>query len=473
MSHENMQEIEAPIGQVKSWLDPFRDMGISLTNWTIRHVPDTWVIAVFLSVIVFSMALCWGGVTATEAVGAWGKGLWALLTLMAQFSFTIMIAYVCAAAPVVARGLDWVGSRTNPDKPWQAVLVMTLFSLATAWVNWAITIVVSAMLAPYMAKHNPKTDYRILVAAAYVGVACMWHSGLSASGALIMATPDNFLIKSGVVTELISFDRIIFSGFNLAMIALSGSIVTLVMVLLTPRADKAEPLTREAAEERIQVAHVERPTHMTFAQKVNWWPGWNIIFGSGCVIVMVKMFMEKGLAAWTIDTYNLCFLALALILTWRPVVFLNACKKGVTGAWGILLQYPLYGGIFGLMSYTQLGHVMTELFVSLATAQTYLPVVYWYSGILSYFVPSGGSKWAIEAPYLIPAARTFGISPASVTLVYGWGDMLTHLLQPFWAIALLDITKTSFGEIAGFCALLFVVYAFVMTSAMFFAPLVL
>ncbi len=87
-----MQEIEIPIGQGKSWLDPFRDMGISLTNWTIRHVPDTWVIAVFLSVIVFAMALCWGGVTATEAVGAWGKGLWALLTLMAQYSFTIMIA---------------------------------------------------------------------------------------------------------------------------------------------------------------------------------------------------------------------------------------------------------------------------------------------------------------------------------------------------------------------------------------------
>jgi short-chain fatty acids transporter len=419
------------------------------------------------------MALCWGKVTPAEAVGAWGKGLWALLTLMAQFSFTIMIAYVCAAAPVVARGLDWIGSRTNPDKPWQAVLVMTVFSLSTAWINWAITIVVSAMLAPYLAKHNPKTDYRILVAAAYVGVACMWHSGLSASGALIMATPDNFLIKAGVVSELITIDRIIFSGFNLAMIALSGSVVTLVMVLLTPRADKAEPLTKEAAEERIQVAHVERPTHMTFAQKVNWWPGWNILCGSGCIIVMVKMFMEKGLAAWTIDTYNLSFLALALFLTWRPVVFLNACKKGVTGAWGILLQYPLYGGIFGLMSYTQLGHVMTDVFVSLATAETYLPVVYWYSGILSYFVPSGGSKWAIEAPYLIPAAKAFGISPASVTLVYGWGDMLTHLLQPFWAIALLDITKTSFGEIAGFCALLFVVYAFVMTGAMFFAPLAL
>jgi len=165
------------------------------------------------------------------------------------------------------------------------------------------------------------------------------------------------------------------------------------------------------------------------------------------------------------------FLTCALFLTGRPIIFLNACKKGVLGAWGILIQFPFYGGIFGLVSYTNLGHVITEFFTSIANERTFLPIVYWYSGILSYFVPSGGSKWAIEAPYLIPAAKSLGISPASVTLVYGWGDMLTHLIQPFWAIPILDITKTSFGQIAGFCAALFFIYAFIMTGFMFFFPL--
>ena len=473
MAHETMQEIAAPQTGPRSWLDPFRDLGISLTNWTIRFVPDTWVIALMLSLLVFGMALGWGNVTPVGAVTAWGKGFWALISLMGQFSFTIMVAYVCASAPIVARGLDRLASCCNPEKPWQAVLMMVLFSLVTAWINWAITIVVSAMLAPYLAKHNPKTDYRILVASAYVGVATMWHSGISASGALIMATPDNFLIKAGVVSELITVDRTIFSAYNFILIAIAATICTAVMVLLTPRPDQAKPLTREEASELIQVTHVAEPVNPTFSQRMNWWPGWNLICGSACLIWIVLSFAKQGLAAWTIDMYNLSFLALALFLTWRPLVFLAGCKKGVTGAWGILLQFPLYGGIFGLVSYTNLGHFLSNVFVDVASQSTYLPIVYWYSGLLSYFVPSGGSKWAIEAPYLIPAAKTFGISPAVVTLVYGWGDMLTHLLQPFWAIALLDITKTSFGQIAGFCALLFVVYAFVMTIAMFFAPMVL
>jgi short-chain fatty acids transporter len=470
VTHGSIAEINIPTGPQRTWLDPFRDLGISLTNWTIRYVPDTWVIALILSIIVFVMTLAWGGVGLGGAIAAWGKGMWALLTLMAEFSFTIMIAYVCAVAPIVARGLNWVASRSNPDKPWQAVLVMTVFSLITAWFNWAITIVISAALVPYLAKHNPKADYRMLVAAAYVGVATMWHSGISASGALIVATPDNFLFKAGILNELITVDRTIFTNINFLMIAVAAAVVILVMVLLTPRPDKAETLSRESAEEMIQVALVPRPDTMTVAQKLNWWPGWNVICGTGCLVWMIMSFSRSGLAAWTIDMYNLAFLTLALFLTWRPVVFLSACRKGVLGAWGILLQFPLYGGIFGLVSFTQLGHVLTNVFVSVATRETYLPIIYWYSGFLSYFVPSGGSKWAIEAPYLIPAAKAFDISPASITLVYGWGDMLTHLLQPFWAIALLDITKTSFGQIAGFCALLFVIYAIVMSAMMFFVP---
>lgn len=473
MSHDSMREIDVPQSGQRTWLDPFRDLGIGLTNWTIRYVPDTWVIALFLSIVVFAMALGWGNVTPAGAVNAWGKGFWALLTLMAEFSFTIMVAYVCAAAPIVARGLDRLASSCNPDKPWQAVLVMVLFSLVTAWINWAITIVVSAMLAPYLAKHNPKTDYRILVASAYVGVATMWHSGLSASGALIMATPDNFLIKAGVIGEVITVDRTIFSGFNFQLIILASVICALVMVLLTPRPEQAKPLSRQEAEELVQVTHLEAPENPTFSQRMNWWPGWNLLCAAVCLIFIGMSFASKGLAAWTIDMYNLTFLTIALLLTWRPVVFLAGCKKGISGAWGILLQFPLYGGIFGLVSYTNLGHFLTNVFVDIASQRTYLPIVYWYSGLLSYFVPSGGSKWAIEAPYLIPAAKNFGISPAAVTLIYGWGDMLTHLLQPFWAIALLDITKTSFGQIAGFCALLFAVYAFVMSVAMFFAPILL
>lgn len=471
MAHEEMAEIRLESQEERSWLDPFRNLGIGLTNWTIRFVPDAWVIAVMLSVTIFVMALVWGGVTPIAAIQAWGKGFWALLALMAQFSFSIVVAYACAAAPMVSRFLNRLGSVTNPDKPWQAILFMVLFSCLTGWINWAVTIIMSAMFVPYLARHNPKTDYRLLVAAAYAGIATMWHSGLSGSATLIVATPDNFLMKTGILTELISVDRTIFSSVNWLLIGVSVSIVAVVFFALTPRPEKAFTLSKKELDELIVSASAERPAQMTFSQRMNWWPGWNIICGVACLIYMVMTFRERGLSAWTIDMYNMVFLTCALFLTGRPIIFLNACKKGVLGAWGILIQFPFYGGIFGLVSYTNLGHVITEFFTSIANERTFLPIVYWYSGILSYFVPSGGSKWAIEAPYLIPAAKSLGISPASVTLVYGWGDMLTHLIQPFWAIPILDITKTSFGQIAGFCAALFFIYAFIMTGFMFFFPL--
>lgn len=424
-----------------------------------------------LSVTIFVMALVWGGVTPIAAIQAWGKGFWALLALMAQFSFSIVVAYACAAAPMVSRFLNRLGPVTNPDKPWQAILFMVLFSCLTGWINWAVTIIMSAMFVPYLARHNPKTDYRLLVAAAYAGIATMWHSGLSGSATLIVATPDNFLMKTGILTELISVDRTIFSSVNWLLIGVSVSIVAVVFFALTPRPEKAFTLSKKELDELIVSASAERPAQMTFSQRMNWCPGWNIICGVACLIYMVMTFRERGLSAWTIDMYNMVFLTCALFLTGRPIIFLNACKKGVLGAWGILIQFPFYGGIFGLVSYTNLGHVITEFFTSIVNERTFLPIVYWYSGILSYFVPSGGSKWAIEATYLIPVAKSLGISPASVTLVYGWGDMLTHLIQPFWAIPILDITKMSFGQIAGFCAALFFIYAFIMTGFTFFFPL--
>lgn len=460
-----------PIKEERSWMDPVRNLGVAMTNWTMRYIPDTWVIAIILTVVVFMMSLAWGNVTLPKAVGAWGQGLWSLLTLMAQFSFSIMIAYACASAPVMARALNWLASRPNPNKPWQAVLFMALFSLSLSWVNWAVSVTVAAMFAPYLAKHNPKTDFRLLVAGAYAGMATLWAAGLSGTATLLVASPDNFLMKTGVLKEIITVDRTIFSSINISMTVVAVVVVTGLLIMLTPRADKAYTLTNEEAEDLIQVASVERPQNPTFAEKLNWWPGWNILSAFIVVWFMVTAFQAKGLQAWDINMYNLAFLAIALVLTWHPVILFDALKKGIMGTWGIVMQFPFYGGIFGLVVYTDLGHFLTNFFASIATTRTYLPIVYWYSGILSYFVPSAGAKWAMEAPYLIPAAKQLGISSASLTLVYSWGDMMTHLLQPFWAIAILSITRMKFGQIAGFCALIWLVYAIVMSGMVFLVPL--
>ncbi len=457
--------------QEQGYFDSLKDLGLALTDWTMRYVPEPWVIAVILSVIIFLMTMIWGGVTVTGAVGAWGKGFWTMLTFMAQFAFAIMVAYACAAAPVMSRFFDYLSSRSNPDKPWQAVLLMAVFSLFTAWLNWAVSITMSAMFAPYLAKNNGKTDFRLVVAAAYIGFATMWASGLSSTAPLLLATPDNFVLKAGIIKEIIPVTHTIITPINFFILLVSCVVMCVMFVLITPRPEKAYTLTKEQAGKLIRVATVKPPAHPTFAQRLNWWPGWSIMLILACITYMIISFKQIGAGAWTIDMYNLTFLIVALILNWRPAILFDGFKKGITGTWGILSQYPLYGGIFGLIVFTGLGKFLTHVFTSISTTHTFIPIIYWYSGLLSYFVPSAGAKFAMEAGYILPAGQALGVSAASVTLAYTWGDMLTHLIQPFWAIAILDITETHFGQIAGFCALLFIVYAIIMSGMIFLIPL--
>ncbi len=155
---------------------------------------------------------------------------------------------------------------------------------------------------------------------------------------------------------------------------------------------------------------------------------------------------------------NFVFLMLAVVLHRTPQRLLRASEEAASVLHGVVLQFPLYAGIYGIFKATGLTEQIGQLFVSLSTAKTYPLVVYWYSGVVNYFVPSGGSKWAIEAPYLLEAARTLKVAPDKVVLAYAWGDMTTDLLQPFWALPLLAVAKVEFKDLLGFLLLAFLLY---------------
>ena len=150
----------------------------------------------------------------------------------------------------------------------------------------------------------------------------------------------------------------------------------------------------------------------------------------------------------------------------RLASFVRAATRGASHLHGIVIQFPFYAGMYGLIRYSGLAEIIGRWFVSIATPRTFPVIVYWYSGILSYFIPSGGSKWAVEAPYVLSAAKTLGVAAPHAVLAYAWGDMSTHFLQPFWAIPLLAIARVEFKDIVGYLAVLFVLN-FVLVSAAF------
>jgi len=445
-----------------------KDLGAGLTNWTERWIPDALVIVWLLTIITFILALIWGNVGLGGAVEAWGKGFWALLQFAMQMCLIMMTGYIVACSPPVRSLLNGLSSLSNPNKPWQAIAIMALFSMIIAWLNWGLSLIGSAMLALYIAKNNPKVDYRLLVAAAYLGLGCTWHAGLSASAPLLVNTPDNFLIKGGYLTETISTNATLFSPFNLILLVVIIVVVTVLMALMHPSEEKTFKVTPELMDKLKLYEAPSRPVESKgFSDWANWWWGWNVLVAAGGFWWLGSAVAKVGFAkAINLDNINLFFLMLGVLFHWRPWSFLKACEDAGKAVWGIVIQFPFYAGIFGLFKFTALATVFTKAFVTVCSTGSFLLVTYWYAGLLNYLIPSGGSEWAVTAPYLLPAAKELGIAANKTVIAYAWGDMMTDMIQPFWAIAMLAVAKLNFRDIMGYLMVIFLVY-FVITSIAF------
>jgi len=449
-------------------LEPARRAGAALSRFTERWIPDSWVICMILTVLAFALAVLGARIGLQEAVLAWGRGMWSLHTLAMQFSIALVAAYACAASPPVYRALDRLASLPDPQRPLQAIGLAGVFSLVAAYVNWAFCLVSCALFAPFVIRRNPRADVRLVVTACYLGLGTVWHGGLSASAPLILATPGNPLLApqngAPLVGRLLPVSETLFAPFNLFYL-LAISIVGLGATLALHPVHGAVTLAPEAAEDLLPRPPPSPGAPTTPAQRLDAFAGWSWLAAVLIAYPLAHSFATRGFgASWTIDSYNAVFLAAALLLHRRPISFLRACRAGVDTIWGIVVQFPLYAGIFGLMTLTPLGAWIGEGFATLASPRSFPAVVYVYSAIMNLFVPSGGSKWLIEAPYLIPAGRGLGVSVPTVLFSYAYGDSTTNLIQPFFAIPILGVTRVRFGDVVG--------YTFLVSLVCFAATLV-
>ncbi len=439
-------------------LDTFRALGTGLSHFTERWVPDAWVICMILTCIALFLAVAGAGASVEEAVLAWGDGVWVLLTLAMQFTIAMVAAHACVSSRPVFRLLDALAGVPDPAKPVQAVVLAAGFSLITAYLNWALCLVACALFVPFLCRRNPQTDVRVLIAASYIGLGTVWHCGLSGSAPLILATPDNPLLAAGagvsVVDRLYPVTETLFRPFNLLYMFAIGATGLGAAVALHPRRD---PVTFTTAQLEVMMPTPPpaEPPAQTPAARVDAFRGWVWLAAALLAYPVGHSIVTRGFGtSWTINAYNATFLTAALLLHGRPLSFLRACRQGVDAAWGIILQFPFYAGIFGLMQNTSLGSWIGEIFAEFATQRSYPFVVYVYSGVMNLFVPSAGSKWLIEAPYLIPAGEQLDVSVVTVLLAYAYGDSTSNLIQPFFAIPILAVTRLRFGEIVAYTFLI-------------------
>jgi short-chain fatty acids transporter len=319
-------------------------------------------------------------------------------------------------------------------------------------------LIASAVLVRFMARRHPDADYRLLVAVAYLGMGATFHAGPSGSVPLLLATPGTFMIKDGLIPGPIPLSQTVFTPLNLGLTAVVIIGLTLFAVLMHPSPDRVVRADPDAVGSLAGFVPPPRPDNPTPADRLMHAGFANRAVGLLGVVYIARHLGTSGLNL-TLDTVNLLFLSLGILLHPSPASVLKASEEAARSLHGVVLQFPLYAGIYGIIKGTGIAALLAAAFVSIATTRTFPLIVFWYSAFLDYFVPSGGGKWAIEALYVLKAGQELGVPTTSVAMAYAYGDMATNIIQPFWAIPLLSVARLEFRDILGYEILVFALYS--------------
>lgn len=425
-------------------------------------VPDAFSIASILTFATLVAAVLWAGASPETAVRSWGRGVWTLLPLSMQIAFVVFAGYLLAVSPPMARLIDAVAAW--PKTPAQAVGLAAFTSMGISWLNWGVGLVASAILVKSIAARRQDVNYPLLVAAGYLGMGVTWHAGPSGTVPLLFAGRDSFMLRDGLLGAPVPLSETIFSAGNLLFTAVAALVLGLVAVLLARRPGA---LTPPPQEPRLPEMVFPAAPPATFAERLSRTRIVTLALG---LLGLLFLFLESraGNFSLSLDMVNLIVLALALVLHRNAAALLAHVEEASRPLHGVVLQFPLYAGIYGVIKDTGLANRLAEVFLSVATADSLPTVVFAYSAFLNYWVPSGGAKWAMEAPYLLQSAAALDVSPARIAMAYSYGDMATNLIQPFWAIPLLAVARLEFKHILGYELIFFAVYSTLVVGALRF-----
>lgn len=435
---------------------------LALTAWTERWIPDAFIFALVATAIVVIAALTWTPATLPQVVDAWGAGFWGLIPFTMQMALIIITGHVLATSAPVRAVIRAIAAW--PRTPRGAVALVAFFAMASSWFNWGFSLIFSAVLAREVARRVPRVDYRALAAASFLGLGSIWAQGLSGSAALQMATPGAVqpqireIVAGGVLPDgLIPFTHTIFLWQSLVSVLVEIIVVTLVMWLATPPAGRA----RTAADLGIDLTDSEPPAPDPKGVPPGAWlehsmllPLFVVALG-GTYLVRYFMRAPDAINAITIDIVNLSFLLLGILLHRTPARLMHAVQAATPAVWGVLLQFPFYAGIAGMITGTHLSQQLAAVFVGISNTTTFPAVVAMYSAVLGVFVPSGGSKWIIEAPYVMGAAHELKVHLGWVVVAYDLGEALANLLQPFWMLPILGMLGLRARDVMGYTFVVF------------------
>jgi short-chain fatty acids transporter len=414
-----------------------------------RFLPDPLIFAIFLTIATFALAFGLTPKPPAELVLLWGAGFWNLLAFSMQMAMILVTGHALASSGPIKRML--VALASSARTPGQGVMLVAFVGAVACAINWGFGLVLGAMLAREVARRVPGTDYRLLVASAYMGF-LTWHGGLSGSVPLVAATKGNPMEK---VVGLIPVSQTLFTGYN-AFITI-GLIILLPILarLMMPKPEDVVAVDPALLEDPPSVERQLGP-NASWAERMEESRILAIFVALLCAVFLVVRTVEKGFLL-DIDTVNLVFLAAGLVLHRTPMAYARAVAGAARGASGIMIQFPFYAGIQALMDHSGLAGVITKWFVDIANVHTFPLLVFLSSAVINFAVPSGGGHWVVQGPFVMPAAQALHANLGKSAMAIAYGEAWTNMAQPFWALPALAIAGLGVRDIMGYCvtALLF------------------
>jgi short-chain fatty acids transporter len=433
----------------------------AVSTYVFEHImPDAFVLAIGLTVLgAVAAALLAPHGTLPVILSSWYGGLFGILGFAFQMILVLATGHVLAHAPLVQRLLRAVVAQVRT--PNQAVATTFLVAAAASFLNWGFGLVIGAVLAREIARQI-RLDYAWLVASAYSGWV-IWGSGLSGSIPLSQATRGSALnIVEKITGQTMPFSETIFSTLNLVPTLIIVIVMPFVFMAIRPREDEVQVFTPPPDEPAPPpIAWAELP----FARRLEQSP-------VGSLILVAAGLGYLGLSWWShtlaldINTVIFMFLIAGLALHGSPINYANAIKSAARQTGAMMLQYPIYGGIMGIMTATGLAEQISRSVASVASAET-LPFLGYVASLgITFFVPSGGGHWAVQGPFTIPAAVALHASVPATVMGVAMGEEVANMLQPFWALPVVAIAGIGIQRVLGFTVVTFLVSAIIYGAAL-------
>jgi short-chain fatty acids transporter len=440
-----------------------------------KILPSPFIIAIVLTFVTFVIALFFTKPTnlstssyALELVGFWETGLWKEgrggLYFAFQMMLMLVLGHVLALSSPVSNLIDRITNYCTTTSNTAAIITLT--TILVSLFNWGLGLIFGAVLARKVgekfAKSNQTLNYGLIGAAAYSGL-MVWHGGISGSAPIKATEPGNlksFLADSSninleLLPDTVAFESTVFSTMNI--------IVSLMLIIILPtlmyylgKKDKSYANLPQPSNENELVEDLKEGAEKLDSSRV-----FSLILGVLFLfyalykaVILPETFSLKFI---TPNFINFTLFGMAFVMHKSISHFLKATGEAISGAVGILIQFPLYFGVLGLMVGSGLIVQISNSFIAVSNETTFPILTFISAGLVNIFVPSGGAQWVVQGPIIITAAQELGVSYSKSIMALAYGDQLTNMLQPFWALPLLGITGLKAKDILPYTLLLFLV----------------